>query len=146
MVDDIQNIYTIGYTLFHTTNGVNIDSMFDTLRKYHITHLVDVRSVPYSKQYPQCNADALKMCGKRYNIPYIHIPELGAKSSSEQDVFSKASDIFLLTFFQYQKAIDPRKPSCKPVMKLSISKSLELMNTFLMDSKELKWHMTKDLQ
>lgn len=109
MVDDIQNIYTIGYTLFHTTNGVNIDSMFDTLRKYHITHLVDVRSVPYSKQYPQCNADALKMCGKRYNIPYIHIPELGAKSSSEQDVFSKASDIFFTDIFPISKSNRPEK-------------------------------------
>lgn len=109
MVDDIQKIYTIGYTLFHTTSGVNIDSLFDTLRKYHITHLVDVRSVPYSKQYPQCNSDALKMCGKRYNIPYIHVPELGAKSSPEQDVFSKASDIFFTDIFPISKSNRPEK-------------------------------------
>lgn len=109
MVDDIRNIYTIGYTLFHTANGIDTDLMFETLRKYRITHLVDVRSVPYSKQYPECNADVLKMSGKRYNIPYIHIPELGAKSSPEQDVYSKASDIFFTDIFPISKSNRPEK-------------------------------------
>lgn len=106
---ELQKIYTIGYTIFQTTNGVNIDLMFDTLKNYHVTHLVDVRSVPFSKQYPQCNADVLKMHGKRYGIPYIHVPELGAKSSPEQDVFSKASDIFFTDIFPISKSNRPEK-------------------------------------
>lgn len=106
---NLQKIYTIGYTLFQSTNGINIDSMFDILQKYHITHLVDIRSIPYSKQYPQCNADIMKMYGKRYNIPYIHVPELGAKSSPEQDVFSKAFDIFFTDIFPISKSNRPEK-------------------------------------
>ena len=89
-----QIIFTVGYTLFQNGNYVDLEKMFNVLRNYNVTYLVDVRSVPYSKQYPQCNADNLKIAGKRYGIPYLHMPEVGAKVSAEQDVFSKASDIF----------------------------------------------------
>ena len=106
---DKQILYTIGYTLFQTRDGIDVDKLFNTLKEQGITHLVDVRSIPYSKQFPQCNAENLKLAGKRFGIPYIHIPELGAKVDNTQDVFSKASDIFFENIFPISKSNRPEK-------------------------------------
>lgn len=103
------NVYTIGYTLFSTPNGIDVESMFRVLKKNNITHLVDVRSVPYSKQYPQCNENFLRIQGKNYGIPYLHMPELGAKVDADRDVFSMASDIFFEDVFPVSKTSRPDK-------------------------------------
>lgn len=109
-MDDKQKIYTIGYTMFQTSNGIDTNSLFNTLKDYGISYLVDVRSIPYSRQYPQCNADALKVLGERFGIPYVHMPQLGAKADADQDVFSKASDIFFTTnIFPISKSNRPEK-------------------------------------
>lgn len=108
-MDDKKTIYTVGYTLFQTSRGLDLEMMFNTLRKYGIRYLIDVRSVPYSKQYPQCNADSLKVMSKHYGVPYGHMPELGAKVGPDQDVFSKASDIFFDDIFPISKSNRPEK-------------------------------------
>ena len=87
-------IYTIGYTLFQKGNTIDLDGLFKTLCKLKVDFLIDVRSIPFSKQYRECNADNMKIAGKKFDLPYMSIPELGAKASCEQDVFSKASDVF----------------------------------------------------
>lgn len=103
-------IYTVGYTLFQHSNAIDINALFDMLKKHDINFLIDVRSVPFSKQYPQCNADNLKVAGKHFCIRYVNMPELGAKVSSEQDVFSKASDIFFeQEVFPIAKSYRPEK-------------------------------------
>ncbi len=100
-------IYTLGYTLFQNGALIDIENMFQTLKEFNVTHLVDVRSIPYSKQYPQCNADYLKIAGKKNSISYGHMPELGAKASPMQDVYSKASDIFFEDIFPITKSNRP---------------------------------------
>lgn len=102
-------IYTFGYTLFQNNINIDLDLMFSTLRAHGVTHLVDVRSVPYSRQYPQCNAESLRLFGKQNGVPYIHMPEVGAKASIEQDVFSKASDVFFENIFPIPKSNRPEK-------------------------------------
>lgn len=104
---DKQKLYTLGYTLFQNGTDVDIEKMFKTLKEFNVSHLVDVRSVPYSKRYPQCNADNLKVAGKYFSIPYVHIPELGAKANHLQDVFSKASNIFFEDIFPIAKSNRP---------------------------------------
>lgn len=104
---DKQKLYTLGYTLFQNGAVIDIEKMFKTLKEFNVSHLVDVRSIPYSKQYPQCNADNLKVAGKHFSISYIHVPELGAKASPMQDVFSKASDIFFEDIFPITKSNRP---------------------------------------
>lgn len=104
-----RKLYTFGYTLFIGNNGIDLERMFATLKEYGIAYLVDVRSVPYSKQYPHCNATNLKVVGTKYSVPYIHIPELGAKASPQQDVFSKATDIFLDDIFPIAASKRPEK-------------------------------------
>lgn len=102
-------IYTIGYTIFQKGSEIQTDQLFETLKQFNITHLVDVRSVPYSKQYPQCNSNNLTLLGKKYGIPYIHMPEIGAKADNTQDVFSKASDVFFDDIFPITKSNRPEK-------------------------------------
>ena len=104
-----QKLYTIGYTSFSGYNGVDVEQMFATLRNFGVSYLVDVRSVPFSKQYPQCNSSSLKLAGEQLSVPYIHMPELGAKASPEQDVFSKASDIFFDDIFPIAASKRPEK-------------------------------------
>lgn len=101
-------IYTVGYTLFQKGNSIDINYLFDILKKYGINFLIDVRSVPFSKQYPQCNADNMKIAGKELGIPYMNMPEIGAKASSQQDVFSKALDIF------FEQGVFPIAKSSRP--------------------------------
>lgn len=100
-------LYTLGYTLFQNGAVIDIEKLFKTLKELNVSHLVDVRSIPYSKQYPQCNADNLKAAGKHFSISYGHMPELGAKASPMQDVFSKSSDIFFEDIFPISKSNRP---------------------------------------
>lgn len=102
-----RKLYTLGYTLFQDGAVIDIEKMFKKLKEFNVTHLIDVRSMPYSKQYPQCNADNLKVAGKHFSISYGHMPELGAKASPMQDVFSKATDIFFESIFPIPKSNRP---------------------------------------
>ncbi len=100
-------LYTLGYTLFQNENIIDIEKMLNTLKDFNVSHLIDVRSVPYSKQFPQCNANNLKLASKNFSISYGHMPELGAKANLLQDVFSKASDIFFDEIFPISKSNRP---------------------------------------
>lgn len=102
-----RKLYTLGYTLFQNGAVIDIEKMFKILKELNVTHLIDIRSMPYSKQYPQCNADNLKVASKHFSISYGHMPELGAKASPTQDVFSKASDIFFENIFPIPKSNRP---------------------------------------
>ena len=96
---DKKVIYTLGYTLFQNGAHFDIEKMFRVLKEHSVTCLIDVRSIPFSKQYPQCNSDNLKIAGRSFGVPYMHMPEVGAKASPTQDVFSKASDVFFDDIF-----------------------------------------------
>lgn len=102
-------IYTVGYTLFQKGVSIDVDALFQILRTFGVQYLIDVRSVPYSKQYPQCNANNIKAIGRNYQIQYANMQELGAKPKSNQDVFSKASDIFFEDIFPIAKSNRPEK-------------------------------------
>jgi hypothetical protein len=104
-----QKLFTFGYTLFQKGMDINLERMFRTLQEYKVTHLIDVRSIPFSKQFPQCNTNYLKEVAKSFGIPYGHIPELGAKASPMQDVFSKASEIFFENIFPIARSNRPEK-------------------------------------
>ncbi len=103
---DKKVIYTVGYTLFDRNPYIGVNELLTTMHKFNIGYLIDVRSVPFSGQFPQYNADQLKQAcrqysanhvdasGEQYKLKYAHMQELGAKARSDLDVFSKASDIF----------------------------------------------------
>ena len=72
-------IWTIG----HSTR--NIDEFISLLEKNGIKLLVDVRSLPGSKRYPQFNKEALAKSLREHGIRYEHFPELGGRRKPNAD-------------------------------------------------------------
>ena len=71
--EKISTIWTIG----HSTR--NIDFFISLLEENGIKALVDVRSLPGSKRYPQFNKEALAESLNARGIRYEHFPELGGR-------------------------------------------------------------------
>jgi uncharacterized protein (DUF488 family) len=72
-------IWTIG----HSTR--NIDDFISLLEENGIRLLVDVRTFPGSKRYPQFNKEALAASLNAQGIRYEHLPELGGRRKSKRD-------------------------------------------------------------
>jgi uncharacterized protein (DUF488 family) len=75
----ISRIWTIG----HSTR--EIDSFISLLKENGIELLVDVRSWPGSKRYPQFNREALAESVSAHGIRYEHFPELGGRRKPKPD-------------------------------------------------------------
>jgi uncharacterized protein (DUF488 family) len=69
----ISRIWTIG----HSTR--TIDEFMAALEARGIKLLVDVRSLPGSKRYPQFNKERLVKSLEEHGIRYEHFPELGGR-------------------------------------------------------------------
>jgi len=72
-------IWTIG----HSTRS--IDDFISLLEEKGIMLLVDVRSWPGSKRYPQFNREALAKSLADAGILYEHVPELGGRRKPKPD-------------------------------------------------------------
>jgi len=55
------------------------------LKSYRIELLVDVRSYPGSRKWPQFNKDALQKSMPEYGIDYVHILKLGGRRRVSPD-------------------------------------------------------------
>ena len=75
----ISQIWTIG----HSTR--DIDVFISLLEENGIKLLVDVRSLPGSKRYPQFNRETLAESLNAHGIRYEHFPELGGRRKSKPD-------------------------------------------------------------
>lgn len=80
----ISRIWTIG----HSTR--EIDSFVSLLKENGIKLLVDVRSWPGSRRYPQFNKEALAESLSAHAIRYEHFPELGGKRKPRPDSHNTA--------------------------------------------------------
>lgn len=67
------DIYTIG----HSTHDK--DKFINMLHQNQINILVDIRSYPGSKKFPQFNKELMSIWLKSNNIKYKHIPQLGGR-------------------------------------------------------------------
>lgn len=71
-------IYTIGY------GARSLDAFFDVLLARRITHLIDVRSAPYSKFKPEFSKTALEIAAKAKGIRYTYMGDtLGGQPKDE---------------------------------------------------------------
>ena len=75
----IPRIWTIG----HSTR--KIDNFISLLEENGIKSLVDVRSLPGSKRYPQFNKEALADSLGKAGIRYEHFPQLGGRRKPKPD-------------------------------------------------------------
>ncbi len=71
------------WTLGHSTR--ESEELFKALRSFEIKLLVDVRSFPGSRRYPQFNKEKLKTSLTAGGIEYQHFPELGGRRGARSD-------------------------------------------------------------
>ena len=72
-LNESSQIWTVG----HSTRGV--EEFVEILREHRIETLVDVRSFPGSRRYPQFNKSELSETLPTAGIEYIHLPSLGGR-------------------------------------------------------------------
>ena len=71
------------WTIGHSTR--TIDKFISLLQEHGIKLLVDVRSLPGSKRYPQFNKEALAESLGKAGICYEHFPEFGGRRKPRPD-------------------------------------------------------------
>src|SRR6266513_2663183 len=71
------------WTIGHSTR--TIDKFISLLQGHGIKLLVDVRTLPGSKRYPQFNKEALADSLGQSGIRYEHFPELGGRRKPKKD-------------------------------------------------------------
>jgi uncharacterized protein (DUF488 family) len=71
------------WTIGHSTR--KIDHFISLLEENGIKLVVDVRSFPGSKRYPQFNKEALAQSLREHGIHYEHLPELGGRRKPGPD-------------------------------------------------------------
>ena len=71
------------YTIGHSTR--TLEEFVALLKTYHISLLVDVRTVPRSRHNPQFNKETLPASLKTEGIRYIHMPEIGGLRHPKRD-------------------------------------------------------------
>lgn len=76
---EIRRLWTIG----HSTRSA--EEFKEILADHHIEALVDVRSFPGSRRYPQFNKQQLATSLTANNIAYFHLPQLGGRRQARKD-------------------------------------------------------------
>jgi len=67
----------IVWTIGHSTR--TLEKLIEMLRSFKIEMVVDIRSYPGSRRYPQFNKEALEVSLPENNIQYVHIKKLGGR-------------------------------------------------------------------
>ena len=76
------------WTIGHSTQP--IEGLIQLLKAFEIAVLVDVRSFPGSRRYPQFNKEQLSQSLARAGIDYVHMPELGGRRRVKPDSINMA--------------------------------------------------------
>lgn len=77
--DSLDKIYTIGYS------GFTIEAFIKVLKRYKVTCLIDVRSVPKSAYFKDFNREKLSWVLKSNDILYRnYVKEFGARQTDEK--------------------------------------------------------------
>jgi uncharacterized protein (DUF488 family) len=78
------SLWTIGHSTLH------IEDFLDRLQAFRIQTLVDVRSYPGSRRYPQFNKENLRASLGNVAVNYLHLPELGGRRKTRADSLNLA--------------------------------------------------------
>src|SRR5436309_1868549 len=74
-----KEIWTIG----HSTR--TLEHFVEMLHSFEIKMLVDIRSFPGSKRYPQFNKENLEISIPENDIVYVHLKSLGGRRPVQKD-------------------------------------------------------------
>jgi uncharacterized protein (DUF488 family) len=72
----------------HSTRTLH--EFVEMLKTYHVTLVVDVRSVPRSRHNPQFNKETLPSALKLEGVNYIHLPNIGGLRRAKPDYVNMA--------------------------------------------------------
>ena len=75
-------------TMGHSTR--TLEEFVELLKAYHVTLVVDVRTVPRSRHNPQFNKEALPNTLKACGVKYIHMPDIGGLRRPKADSINLA--------------------------------------------------------
>ena len=129
-----KEIWTVG----HSTRS--IDDFGRILLAHDIKNLVDVRSYPGSRRYPQFNRDALSESLRDFDVRYIHMPSLGGRRKPRPDSHNTAWDNE--SFRAYADHMETKE------FKLGVRELLELAGsgrTTVMCAEALWWRCHRSL-
>lgn len=79
-------LYTIGYA------SKSIEEFLECLKLYNINCIVDIRTVPYSKQFPEYDANKINSILKKHNIYYVPFGQHFGARRSELEAYEKVKD------------------------------------------------------
>ena len=79
MVEENKTIWTIGHS---TRSFGEFEAM---LHSFNIELVVDIRSYPGSRKFPQFNKEALEVSLPQTNIRYVHLKALGGRRNTTPD-------------------------------------------------------------
>ena len=116
-----KRIWTIGHST-HT-----IEKFTQMLKSFEITTLVDVRSLPGSRKFPQFNKESLEKSLSENDINYIHSINLGGRRKTSKE--SKNTGWRLPSFRGYADYMEtlPFLSAVKELEKLAINENVAFM-------------------
>lgn len=76
------------WTIGHSTQA--IDEFIAALNSFDIQTVVDVRSFPGSRRYPQYNKERLSAALAGGSVQYLHFPKLGGRRRAKPDSLNMA--------------------------------------------------------
>jgi uncharacterized protein (DUF488 family) len=104
------DIYTMGYSAFA------LEDFIETAKSFGIKLVVDVRSLPYSKHYPDYNKESLEKILSAHNIFYRNYAKEFGAQQTRKDFFSPEgfldyekfvkSDDFMRGFSKIKKSLE----------------------------------------
>ena len=78
-MENVKAIWTIG----HSTR--TLEHFVDMLQSFNIKLLVDIRSFPGSRRYPQFNKENLEQSMPQHGFDYMHLKSLGGRRPVQKD-------------------------------------------------------------
>jgi len=96
------------WTIGHSTRPFK--ELLEALESFEIELLVDVRSFPGSRRYPQFNREQLKLTLAEAGIEYLHFPELGGRRNARPDSLNMAwRNKMFRGYADYMETVEFRK-------------------------------------
>jgi len=87
MIENISQNKTV-WTIGHSTR--KFAELVEMLRSFQIEMLVDIRSFPGSRRYPEFNKETLENTLPENNITYFHLKNLGGRRKVNRDSVNTA--------------------------------------------------------
>ncbi|HLR54791.1 MAG TPA: DUF488 domain-containing protein [Pseudogracilibacillus sp.] len=72
------------YTIGHSNHSK--ETFLEMLKKVSITYVIDVRSMPGSRKFPQFDQDRMPVWLAENDIEYHHFPKLGGRRNKSKDI------------------------------------------------------------